>query len=115
MTRITRKDLQFKYSWQATPGDDPTKTWQDARHLSRNQGYEMLPYLNSLKWQDGTEFNREEKLAAEWMIKVQFKSTAPGPRTVTKWVHENFDRLIGEYLTFVANSRCGLYAPPTSL
>ncbi|WP_263262102.1 hypothetical protein [Pseudomonas sp. RIT-PI-S] len=98
MSKLTRRDLRFTYAWSAGNGDDPTKTKQDAYHLSRSQGYEMLPYLNSLKWQDGRDFTREERIAAEWMIKVHFKSTAPSRATVTRWVYENFDKLAEEYL-----------------
>lgn len=41
MPDIKRSDLNYHdYSWVAVPGDDPTKTKEDAGRFSRKEGYE---------------------------------------------------------------------------
>lgn len=97
MPEITRADLNYEYTWTASPGDDPTKTKSDSHHLSREEGYEMLPYLNSLTGPNGDDLPKKIRLIVEWMLNEHYHSTAPSRATVTKWVSENFDKLAPKY------------------
>ena len=106
MPELTREDLQYKYEWTASNGDNPKLIHEDARHLSRNEGYEMILFLNKLGLStDKTEFvygvgddlNVEARLHIEWMLKERLKSTSPGRGTVLKWINENWDTLRGKF------------------
>jgi hypothetical protein len=99
MPQITRSDLRYDYNWQASPGDNPKLIEDDAHHLSRNEGYEMLAYLNGLSlvsdrktivYGKSGDMDKTLRLYIEWMLKEHYKSTAPGRGTVTKWVNENW-------------------------
>lgn len=48
MPKLTRSDLHYTYEWTTSEGDNPHLIHDDAKHLSRNEGYEMLSYLNNL-------------------------------------------------------------------
>ncbi|WP_239691400.1 hypothetical protein [Pseudomonas syringae] len=48
MSKLTRGELRYEYSWKTKDGDNPHLTHDDAKHLSLNEGYEMLTYLNHL-------------------------------------------------------------------
>ena len=97
MPEITRAELNYEYTWTASPGDDPTKTRGDSHHLSRKEGYEMLPYLNSLSGEKGADLSKKTRLTVEWMLHEHYGSTAPSRATVTKWVAENFSKLAPKY------------------
>ncbi len=97
MPALKSSDLRYSYSWKVSEGDNPKLIAQDAHHLSRNEGYEMLLYLNSLTGSNGSDLPVRSRLIVEWMLKEHFKSTAPGRATVTQWVVENWDRLASKY------------------
>lgn len=94
---MRRSDLHYQYRWTVTEGDNPRLIGQDARHLSRNEGYEMLHYLNSLTGENGSDLSIRSRQIVEWMLKEHFNSTAPSPQTVTTWVVNNWDRLTPNY------------------
>ena len=109
MPELTREDLQFAYEWKASNGDDPKLIHEDARHLSRKEGYEMIRFLNKIGMSsDKTEFvygggqdlKVEARLRIEWMIKKHFSSTSPGRGTVLQWINENWNSLRGEFKAF---------------
>lgn len=97
MPLMKRSDLHYDYKWTVTEGDNPKLISQDARHLSRNEGYEMLHYLNSLKGKNESDLPVRSRQIVEWMLKEHFNSTAPGQVTVTRWVSDNWDRLVKDY------------------
>ena len=97
MPQVTRDDLNYEYSWKVTAGDNPKLIKNDASHLSRKEGYEMLLYLNGLAGKDGVDLAVRTRLIVEWMLKEHFKSTAPSRETVTDWVVNNFARLSPDY------------------
>lgn len=97
MPKITKADLKYEYTWTASPGDDPSKTTVDSFHLSRKEGYEVLPYLNSLTGKDGADLSKKTRLIVEWMLHEHYKSTAPSRATVTTWVAANFSKLQSDY------------------
>lgn len=109
MAEMTREDMQYEYEWKASSGDNPRLIHEDARHLSRKEGYEMLRFLNKLGMsKDKTEFvydgggdlKVEARQRIEWMVKEHFKSTAPGRGTVLKWINDNWSALRGKFKAF---------------
>jgi hypothetical protein len=97
MPQLTKADLFYKYSWTVTAGDNPKKISDDANHLSRNEGYEMLLYLNSLTGENNADLSKKTRLTVEWMLKEHYKSTAPSRETVTGWVATNYSTLSVHY------------------
>jgi len=99
MPLLLQSDLRYEYSWKVTAGDNPKLIEDDANHLSRKEGYEMLSYLNNLGkanegkdivYGKGDDIQKDTRLYVEWMLKEHFKSTSPGRGTVTKWVNDNW-------------------------
>ncbi|MDO0857501.1 MULTISPECIES: hypothetical protein [Xanthomonas] len=97
MPKISRSDLHYEYSWKVSEGDNPRLISDDAHHLSRNEGYEMLLYLNTLTGVNGADLSVKTRQIVEWMLKEHYKSTAPSRETVTTWVAANFERLKSQY------------------
>ncbi|WP_431702093.1 hypothetical protein [Pseudomonas sp. BR20] len=97
MPKLTRADLHYEYSWKVSEGDNPKLIKEDANHLSRKEGYEMLLYLNGLAGADNADLDKRTRLIVEWMLKEKFKSTAPSSETVTSWVVKNFAEMKKSY------------------
>jgi hypothetical protein len=97
MPSITKSDLHYTYKWTVTEHDNPKLIRDDGRHLSRNEGYEMLLYLNHLTGDGGTDLSVHSRQIVEWMLKAHYHSTAPSSETVTTWVVKNWDRLVRLY------------------
>ncbi|OCX25486.1 hypothetical protein [Pseudomonas graminis] len=102
MPLLKRAELRQTYKWKTTAGDNPHLIHDDAKHLSRNERYEMLSYLNHLGWSadrsalvydHGLDVSKEDRLCVEWMLKVHFRSTSPGRGKVTEWVNLNWAEL----------------------
>lgn len=109
MPELTRENLKYEYDWKASNGDNPNLIHEDARHLSRKEGYEMIRFLNKLGlskdqteflYGDGVDLKVEARLQIEWMLKEHFKSTSPGRGTVLKWINENWNALRGKFAPF---------------
>ncbi|OFX70100.1 MAG: hypothetical protein A2X12_06340 [Bacteroidetes bacterium GWE2_29_8] len=74
MGLITKSDLDYDYSWTTYDNDDPEISGEpDSTLLNREEGYEMLYFINKLaeKWdlkktQDG---NKIEKMIKEYVPK----------------------------------------------
>lgn len=101
MSTLVKSDLKYeqKYSWKAVANDNPHLIHGDAKHLSRNEGYEMLDFLNHLGWaadgktivyNSGKDMSKADRLRAEKMLKEDFKSTAPGRPKVVDWLNDNW-------------------------
>lgn len=102
MPKIAKSDLRYEYSWKATEGDNPHLIHNDARHLSRKEGYEMLDFLNHLGWASddktvvyngGKDMSAQFRLYVEWMLKEEFESTAPGRPKVVDWISDHWEPL----------------------
>jgi hypothetical protein len=59
MPQLTKDDLNYTYSWKVTSGDNPKLIKDDANHLSRKEGYEMLLYLNGLTGTNGADLSKK--------------------------------------------------------
>lgn len=97
MPKLTKVDLHYEYSWKVTEGDNPKLIKDDASHLSRKEGYEMLLFLNGLQGKDGADLVKRTRQIVEWMLKEKYKSTAPSRETVTTWVASNFPEMSKNY------------------
>ncbi|CAI8799903.1 hypothetical protein [Kosakonia quasisacchari] len=90
-------DMHYSYSWKAVPGDNPSKTKEDATRFSRHEGYEVLDLINSFKAEGGTELPLRSKQIIEWMIHEHLPSDYQGRQKVKDWIVANFPRLKGSY------------------
>lgn len=98
MPALTKNDLKYKdYSWTAVPGDDPTKTKEDADRFSRKEGYEVLDLLNSLKGTNGPDLLVRTRQICEWMIHEKLPSNIQGRSKVIDWIAKNFSELSPQY------------------
>jgi hypothetical protein len=98
MPAIKKSDLKYDdYSWTAVPGDDPKKTVEDADRLSRNEGYEVLDFLNSLTGANGADLPLKTRQICEWMIHEKLPSTTQGRTKVTSWIVAKYPELSKNY------------------
>ena len=98
MPDIKKSDLKYTdYSWTAVTGDDPTKTVEDADRFSRNEGYEVIRLLNSLKGTGGVDLLIETRQICEWMVHEKLPSTIQGRAKVKSWIVQNYPELSKGY------------------
>lgn len=85
MAVITRSDLQYIYTWSADKGDNPRLTGSPDRDLlDRNEGYEVLRYLNSISK------TKETALKAERLIQQHLPGNIRSHANITEWLIENW-------------------------
>lgn len=97
MAKLSKGDLKYEYSWKAVPGDDPTKTKEDADRFSRKEGYEVLHLLNSLSGDKSSDLTLRTRQICEWMIQEHLPSNVQGRKEVTSWIVENYPALSKKY------------------
>lgn len=98
MPDIKKSDLKYSdYSWTAVTGDDPTKTVEDADRFSRNEGYEVMTLLNSLKGTGGVDLSIKTRQICEWMVREKLPSTIQGRAKVISWIAQNYPELSKDY------------------
>jgi len=97
MAKLTKGDLKYEYSWKAVPGDDPTKTKEDADRFSRKEGYEVLHLLNSLNAKGGGELSVRTLQICEWMIHEHLPSDVQGRTKVKNWIAISYPTLSKKY------------------
>lgn len=98
MPDIKKSDLKYTdYSWTAVTGDDPTKTVEDADRFSRNEGYEVIRLLNSLKGTGGVDLSIKTRQICEWMVREKLPSTIQGRAKVISWIVQNYPELSKDY------------------
>jgi len=86
MATIGKDDLQFTYTWRAIPPDDPRITGTpDSTLLNREEGYEVLAFLNRVC----TE-TKAQALKAERMIKQHLPGTTRSHANVLAWLIANW-------------------------
>jgi hypothetical protein len=91
MELLNRSDLQFSYSWTAISPDDPRVTGiPDNTLLNRNEGYEVLSFLNRLaKASDWT--TKAPALKAERLIKNHLPGNVRSHNNVWSWLVANWN------------------------
>lgn len=90
MALLGTRDLQFQYSWTAIAPDDARVTGvPDSTLLNREEGYEVLAFLNRLaqasKWT-----NKTPALKAERMIKNHLPGNIRSHTNVWRWIVDNW-------------------------
>ncbi len=88
MALLTATDLQYQYSWTALPPDDPRRRGVDSHFLNRNEGYEVLYFLNSLA--ANNNWNKATALHAEWLIRERLPGNVRGHAEVWQWLIDNW-------------------------
>lgn len=94
---MERKDLHYTYSSKAVPGDDPSKTKEDATRFSRHEEYEVLTLINSFTDSNGKTLPLRSQQIIEWMIHDHLPSNVQGRQNVTNWIVEKFPVLKSQY------------------
>lgn len=85
MTLIQRHNLQYAYLWTAIPPDDPRVTGRpDSTFLNRNEGYEVLAFLN----RHCTDI--AAALKAERMIRNALPGNLRSHANVYQWLKNNW-------------------------
>lgn len=90
MALLQKTDLVYEYSWTAIPPDDPRATGKpDSTLLNRNEGYEVLAFINNFAKKHSFE-KKESGLKVERMIKEKLPGDIRGHANVTKWLESNW-------------------------
>lgn len=85
MSVISSNQLQYKYSWTAIRPDDPKVTGQpDQTFLNRNEGYEVLAFLNRVAK------TTADALKAERIIKTALPGDVRSRANVLDWLNKNW-------------------------
>lgn len=86
MPVIASNQLQYQYSWTAIRPDDPKVTGQpDQTFLNRNEGYEVLAFLNKVAG------STAEALKAERLIKTVLPGNVRSRANVLDWLKRNWN------------------------
>jgi hypothetical protein len=88
---MNSSDLQYIYSWTAISPDDARITGiPDSTLLNRNEGYEVLAFINRIaKVNNWTA--KSPALKVEKMIKEGLPGTIRSHTNVLKWLADNWN------------------------
>jgi hypothetical protein len=87
-------DSKYHYSWTSEyiSGDAQIKVSADIEELDRNQGYQMLDFLNHLM--ENTPFKRRfDALEVERLIQERMPSHLRSHNQITDWLEHNWHNL----------------------
>lgn len=95
MATITANDLRYSYSWKAIAGDDPRQTGKpDSVLLNRNEGYEVLAFINAFcarhTWNPGPHATVAEALKVERLIKTKLPGEIRSRQHIDAWLVSNW-------------------------
>ena len=82
MSVITKSDLAYKYTWSADQGDNPNYIGK----LDRDEGYEILRFLNSICT------TKAQALQAERLIKTLLPGTVQKRVDIHQWLIDNWKK-----------------------
>jgi hypothetical protein len=92
MALLVTSDLVFKYSWTAIAPDDPKATGKpDSTLLNRNEGYEVLAFINRFAEKHSLK-EKASGLKAERMIKEHLPGEIRSHVNVTTWLVTNWTK-----------------------
>lgn len=92
MPLLNKNDLQYKYFWSATTGDNPRLTGKpDDVLLNRSEGYEVLAFINHMA-SVGTWTDKAMGLKAERLIKAAVPSNLHSRAHIWDWICTNWDK-----------------------
>ncbi|KAF2394718.1 MULTISPECIES: hypothetical protein [Pseudomonas] len=87
MSAITKSQLAYTYSWSADSGDNPHYIGKpDQDKVDRNEGYEVLRFLNSICSE------KAQALNAERLIKTKLPDTVHKRSEILKWLIDNWQK-----------------------
>lgn len=91
MALLTKADLQYNYSWTTISPDNPEITGvPDSVLLNRNEGYEVLSFINRIaqvsKWT-----SKVPAIKAEKLIKEHLPSDIRSHSNVWQWLVDNWN------------------------
>ena len=99
---LSRADLQYDYSWEASEGDNARIVgFPDNVLLNRHEGYEVLPFINRFADKHGWE-KKISGHKAEWLIKEHLPSNVRSHENVRQWLESNWKANDGEWNRKVA-------------
>jgi hypothetical protein len=81
------------YSDKAVPGDDPTKTKEDAGRFSCKEKYEVVDMINSIVWKDN-KGDLNGLLTIEWLIHEELPSNVQSREKVRAWIYAEYKNLL---------------------
>lgn len=90
--QINRDDLMYEYTWTTDENDDPKITGHsDSDLIDRDEGYEILPFINSLlnEW-DLKKMNSANKI--EYMIHILLPGDVRSRSRIKKWISDNWKK-----------------------
>lgn len=89
MALLKRSDLEYKYSWTVCGDDDPKVTGKpDNTELNRNEGYEMLYFIN--KYAADNDIRAEELgIHIEYLIHEKIPALR-SHKEIRDWLTEFF-------------------------
>lgn len=91
--KIKPSELFYKdYSDRAVPGDDPSKTKEDADRFSREEKYEVIDMINSISWKNNSN-SLNGLLTIEWMIHEELPPDVQGRKKVQAWIYAEYKNL----------------------
>lgn len=89
MALLNRSDLKLQYSWSAVAPDDPRITGKpDSTLLNRQEGYEVLNFINSFAAEHGFK-NKETGWKVERMLQ-KHPGAIRSHKNVKAWLVENW-------------------------
>lgn len=91
MALLNKSDLVYEddYTWTASDGDNPKYTGApDNVLLNRNEGYEVLPFLN--RYAQRRNGKKIDALKAEWLIREHLPSSIRHRDKIAAWLDANW-------------------------
>ncbi|MEB0226120.1 hypothetical protein [Pseudomonas sp. 10S4] len=87
MSAITKSQLAYKYTWSADSGDNRNYTGKlDRDEVDRDEGYEVLRFLNSIC------ADKDQALNAERLIKTKLPGSVQKRAEILKWLIDNWQK-----------------------
>lgn len=92
MALLASTDLQYQYSWTAISPDDPKITGiPDSVLLNRNEGYEVLSFINRVAHVSNWTI-KDPALKAERLIKEHLPGDIRSHSNVWQWLVDNWNK-----------------------
>ena len=92
MGLLARSDLTFTYTWKADEGDNAKITgFPDNKLLDRNEGYEVLPFINRYAEQHQLR-QKTSGLKIERMIRTHLPGNTRSHKNIKEWITENWGK-----------------------
>ena len=89
---MTKKDLIYSYSWSVYKDDDPKVSGEpDSTLLNRNEGYEMLYFINKFMQIHSLESIKSAN-KIEKMIKEYVPSDIRSQKNIKNWLEKNWKK-----------------------